>query len=869
MPSEFLTTPSRATDANDNPASGAKWLFYASGTTTPQSVYSDSDLTASLGAEVDADSSGQFPPIYMDASKSYRADLVSADKSETYFSADPINDSAVVTLSVLKEDVEASAAAAAESEQNAAASEAQAGIYAQAAAVNGTIYADEATGRAAVSNGEYYTAIGANSDNAIDVWLRVDASNSTLQTSFPSSLYFQEVIDAVAVDSSKGGRVAANAVGSSQITNNVGVGENLALISSSVNKWGKAFDAHLTLDDDENIKIGRLISHITTYAKIPATATDVRAKVYTRATTENGLPGGAYDTLIADTGAVVLADAEWVYDAAHTGYGLYSVGLPEDQKFIVGDGLSYLFLLEFQDSGSGYAIVSCSIPYYSPGVNYDQRLAGYVDTSGSWSNQNLGRPVCLGYGEAEYNSLNAVKATADMACSIEKAQSQADILPGSVRLFLQNNPWSHWKYPGNTTVAYAGNEGLSNALGSATWGSGGYMMGVEGVDFGALTAEGSMSDLTTTQYWDGSRLNLKPSSPFNAAGGFSFNTAKLVGGYIDASISSSATITLTDCLIDADGGNIIYGIQQAAATSNICKIVGENLTIVGFVNASVTATNASFKNCFFDFTANDIINGGSGGNVDGRELVFEGCLMRRPASQSHPYANPSAHGDIWQVTGGKNWLIGCVLYMVAEGVSGYSEGANGTTAGIATGNQGEDVFSNLIIGCVIGAGFYNQYIQAAAGVTVKNYGNVHNIYLGGGDGGGGDALGIYENYNGSSEVIFYESGAGATLNNIYFFGNRAADGYPVRFADGSAGDALPILSSVPAHTNGQPITLTSNSWTGDNGSIEGIFDYDWDELDDEHREVILSLGRSRGEDIIDPLTKRLNPKYDLGNLGVA
>ena len=48
----------RVTDANDLPMSGAVIEFYAAGTTTPKTVYSDSDLTVPIGTSVTCDSGG-------------------------------------------------------------------------------------------------------------------------------------------------------------------------------------------------------------------------------------------------------------------------------------------------------------------------------------------------------------------------------------------------------------------------------------------------------------------------------------------------------------------------------------------------------------------------------------------------------------------------------------------------------------------------------------------------------------------------------------------------------------------------------------------------------------------------------------------
>lgn len=48
----------RVTDANDLPVSGAVIYFYAAGTTTPKTVYSDADLSVAIGTAVTCDSGG-------------------------------------------------------------------------------------------------------------------------------------------------------------------------------------------------------------------------------------------------------------------------------------------------------------------------------------------------------------------------------------------------------------------------------------------------------------------------------------------------------------------------------------------------------------------------------------------------------------------------------------------------------------------------------------------------------------------------------------------------------------------------------------------------------------------------------------------
>lgn len=91
MASTLWTTPARASDANNEPYSGAKWYFYVSGTTTPAAVYADSDLTSSLGAVVTADSGGRFVAMYLDPAVTYRGVLKSADGAVTIYDIDPLN----------------------------------------------------------------------------------------------------------------------------------------------------------------------------------------------------------------------------------------------------------------------------------------------------------------------------------------------------------------------------------------------------------------------------------------------------------------------------------------------------------------------------------------------------------------------------------------------------------------------------------------------------------------------------------------------------------------------------------------------------------------------------------------------------------
>jgi len=58
---------------------GCKYKFFESGTTTPTPVYSDANLTSSLGTEVESDTAGRFPVIYLDSTVVYRVQLYGAD----------------------------------------------------------------------------------------------------------------------------------------------------------------------------------------------------------------------------------------------------------------------------------------------------------------------------------------------------------------------------------------------------------------------------------------------------------------------------------------------------------------------------------------------------------------------------------------------------------------------------------------------------------------------------------------------------------------------------------------------------------------------------------------------------------------------
>lgn len=90
MAAEIFTDLSRATSANGTTLTGATWTFYAAGTSTPQAVYANANLSTSLGSVVTADSGGMFVPIYFNSALSYRGVLKNFDGA-TLRDIDPIN----------------------------------------------------------------------------------------------------------------------------------------------------------------------------------------------------------------------------------------------------------------------------------------------------------------------------------------------------------------------------------------------------------------------------------------------------------------------------------------------------------------------------------------------------------------------------------------------------------------------------------------------------------------------------------------------------------------------------------------------------------------------------------------------------------
>ena len=80
-------------DNNGRVIAGALLYFYQTGTTTLQTVYSDSGATVALSNPVVADANGLFPAIYLSNVNAYKTVLKTA-AGVTVRTTDPINSTA-------------------------------------------------------------------------------------------------------------------------------------------------------------------------------------------------------------------------------------------------------------------------------------------------------------------------------------------------------------------------------------------------------------------------------------------------------------------------------------------------------------------------------------------------------------------------------------------------------------------------------------------------------------------------------------------------------------------------------------------------------------------------------------------------------
>jgi len=151
MASELFLLPFRpAFDANGIVVPGAQLFFYATETTMPQAVFSDSGLEVPLANPVEANAAGVWPAIYLNDALTYRVVLKDADGA-TLSDADPYLPGVVDNLAA---DVAADAAAA-------AASAAEAELFALAIQLLGAgiIYDTDADGvdpTTGVADGEFF-----------------------------------------------------------------------------------------------------------------------------------------------------------------------------------------------------------------------------------------------------------------------------------------------------------------------------------------------------------------------------------------------------------------------------------------------------------------------------------------------------------------------------------------------------------------------------------------------------------------------------------------------------------------------------------------------------------------------------------------
>jgi hypothetical protein len=150
MAAALFYMPGRtAIDLNGLVAAGAQITFYATGTTTKQSIFADSGLVTELANPVVANTAGRFPTIYISDALVYRVVGEIPATSEDLFDVDPYYAGSASEADPL---TIAAAAAAAASASAAAISEANA----LAAATAQGVYATKAEGLAAVAEGETF-----------------------------------------------------------------------------------------------------------------------------------------------------------------------------------------------------------------------------------------------------------------------------------------------------------------------------------------------------------------------------------------------------------------------------------------------------------------------------------------------------------------------------------------------------------------------------------------------------------------------------------------------------------------------------------------------------------------------------------------
>src|SRR5688500_12327144 len=86
MPQTFVLPRQTAVDDDANPLPGALLYFFRTNTTNPEAVFHDYNLTIPHSNPVVADSSGEWPKIYLNSTENilYRVRLTTADGVQLY-----------------------------------------------------------------------------------------------------------------------------------------------------------------------------------------------------------------------------------------------------------------------------------------------------------------------------------------------------------------------------------------------------------------------------------------------------------------------------------------------------------------------------------------------------------------------------------------------------------------------------------------------------------------------------------------------------------------------------------------------------------------------------------------------------------------
>lgn len=86
----FQPSLTRALDANGNPLNAAKMYFYATGTTTPATWYTNQAGTVAGTNPLTSNSAGMFQPAFLDPDTTYRIVLKTSDGATTIWDVDPV-----------------------------------------------------------------------------------------------------------------------------------------------------------------------------------------------------------------------------------------------------------------------------------------------------------------------------------------------------------------------------------------------------------------------------------------------------------------------------------------------------------------------------------------------------------------------------------------------------------------------------------------------------------------------------------------------------------------------------------------------------------------------------------------------------------